>query len=64
MNRDELLEIAQELVVLRFFMATAFSTCAFDKKTAKVRRERMRRLEQLEELLRTEAAKWPNGTGS
>ena len=56
MKADDLLEIAQELVVLRFFMATAISTLRLDKKGNKETAARMVRLAELEELCRREAS--------
>lgn len=61
LQRDELLEIADELVVLRFFMATAISTIPKSKGkngSAATMGKRMSRLAELEDKLRA-AAKEP-----
>lgn len=55
MTKDQLLEIAGELVALRFFMATALSTLPKDKHSAAAISKRMNRLAALEALLRQEA---------
>lgn len=55
LTRDELLELAGEMVNLRFFMAVAFATLEDNRKRSQLSRPRMRRLAELEEKLRAAA---------